>query len=102
MSVKKKFLKSRPVCKCTFTLPKEAAPAATRVTLAGEFNDWNTDEIEMRPLKSGVFKAELDLPVGQSYQYKFLIDGQRWENDWDAEQYVPAAGIGADNSLVSV
>ncbi len=59
--IEKKFLKSRPVCKVTFTLPKEAAPEAASVCLVGEFNDWSCDASPMARRKNGDFSVSLDL-----------------------------------------
>ena len=42
--IAKKFLKSKPVCKATFTLPAEAAQGAKKVFLVGDFNNWDTAE----------------------------------------------------------
>ena len=56
MSLKKRPLKSRPVSKVTFSLPKEAVPKARRVALVGDFNDWNSKASPMDRLKSGEFK----------------------------------------------
>ena len=41
MSIKKQYLKSKPVCKVTLSLPKEAAESAKKVTVVGDFNDWD-------------------------------------------------------------
>jgi 1,4-alpha-glucan branching enzyme len=102
MFISKKYLKSKPVCKVTFRLPKEALEDAKKVFLVGDFNDWNQEKEEMKILKDGSAKTMLDLEVGKSYQYKFLIDGEKWENDWKAEAYV-ANGVDAEeNSLVSI
>jgi 1,4-alpha-glucan branching enzyme len=101
MSVTKKYLKSKPVCKVTFKFPKEAAPEAKKVNIAGEFNNWSTKKTAMKKLKNGSFSATLDLETGKEYAYKFLIDGQTWENDWDAEKYT-AAGLGAEENSVVI
>ncbi|MCB0705478.1 MAG: isoamylase early set domain-containing protein [Saprospiraceae bacterium] len=99
--IKKQFLKSKAVCKATFTLPKEAAPEAANVVLVGEFNDWNTVEgIEMTKLKNGSFKAVVELESGKDYEFRYLIDGAQWENDWEADNYVTTP-FGVDNSVVS-
>lgn len=102
MTIKKRYLTSRPECRCTFVLPAEAAPDARSVVIAGDFNGWSLDSHPMKRLKSGDFKIELSLPVGQQYQYRFCIDGVHWENDWNADAYVPAPGLPVDNSLVTV
>ncbi len=98
--VKKQFLKSKPVCKTTFVLPKEAAPEAKDVYLLGTFNDWSIDKaIKMKKLKNGNFKVTIDLEVGKEYEFRYLIDGRVWENDWEADKYVPTP-FGVENSVV--
>ena len=99
--IKKQFLKSKPVCKATFNIPVEAAPAAETVAIVGDFNNWNVAEaIEMKKQKSGEFKAVVELESGKEYQFRYLIDGQAWENDWAADAYVTTP-FGVDNSVVS-
>jgi 1,4-alpha-glucan branching enzyme len=99
--IKKQFLKSKPVCKATFTFPVEAAPEAKEVALLGEFNDWNPAEaVTMKKQKNGTFKAILELEAGKQYQFRYLIDGEQWANDWEADAYVPNE-FGLDNSVVS-
>lgn len=102
MSTDIKYLKTKPVGKVTFRLPREAAPDAKKVHLVGEFNDWNKKATPMQRLKNGSYKATLDLAVGQAYSYRYLIDGKAWENDWDAHRYEPAPFAGTDNSVVEV
>ena len=65
MSLKKKFLKSKPVCKVTFSLPKEQAKEAGKVTVVGEFNDWDTAATPLRRQKDGSFRTTLDLEAGR-------------------------------------
>ena len=100
MSLKKRYLKSRPICKCTFILPKAAAPEASTVTLVGEFNGWKTDSTPMKRLKTGAFKLELELESGRTYQYRYLINGEQWENDWSADAYQPVPDLQVENSIV--
>ena len=95
---KKQLSKSRKV---TFKLPKEAAPDATVVTIVGYFNNWNETETEMKKLKNGDFKATLELSSEKEYRYRYLIDSSRWENDWQADEYVPNP-FGCDDSLIKV
>jgi len=99
MSLKKKFSDAR--CRVTFTLPKEATLGASDVKLVGEFNEWNTkNAIKMKPVKSN-FEAIVDLPSGRDYQFRYLINGCVWENDWNADNYV-STPFGVDNSVVYV
>lgn len=98
--IAKKFLKSKPVCKATFTLPTEAAEGAKKVLLVGDFNNWNTEAgIAMKKQKN-VFKTTVDLETGKEYEFRYLVDGEVWENDWEADKYV-STPFGVDNSVVS-
>lgn len=100
MSLKKQFLKSKPVCKVTFRLPAEAAETAETVVLVGDFNEWNPENgYEMKQLKNGSFKTTINLETGKEYQFRYLIDNNTWENDWEADKYV-ANEYGEDNSVV--
>jgi 1,4-alpha-glucan branching enzyme len=103
MSLKKQYLKTKPVCKVTFTLPAEAVENTTdSVALVGDFNDWKiADAITMERLKSGQYKTVIELEAGKAYQFRYLINTQQWENDWEADQYVPGP-FGAENSVVLV
>jgi hypothetical protein len=68
--IKKKYLKTKPICKVKFTLPKD----------------------------NGNYTITLDLEKGE-YCFRYLIDGSKWENDWHADKYVPNS-FGCDNSVV--
>ena len=100
MPIQKRFLKSKPVCKATFMFPKELAGNAKRVNLVGDFNNWNRENHTMKKLKNGSFKIILDLPVGREFQYRYLIDSERWENDPEADKYIQAPYPGIDNSII--
>lgn len=99
--IKKRYLKSRPVCKVTFRLPKEAARDAKRVTIVGDFNDWDENSTPLKKLKRGDWTVTLELEPGRRYRYRYLIDGVRWENDWQADDYVPNP-YGSDDSIIEV
>lgn len=98
--LKKQYSKSKPVCKVTFTLPKDAIEAKEVVVL-GEFNNWNQSEgIAMKAGKAE-FKAVVELSAGKNYQFRYLADGKTWLNDWAADDYI-ATPYGVDNSVVFV
>lgn len=100
--MKKRFLKTRPFCKVTFELPSQATRGASKVALAGEFNDWDTSSTLMKRRKDGSFSITIDLPAKREYQYKYLIDDGRWENDWSADKYLPNNIGDCENSVVVV
>ncbi|MCY4018673.1 MAG: isoamylase early set domain-containing protein [Chloroflexi bacterium] len=97
--LKKKYLKSKDICKVTFYTAPELT--AESVALVGDFNGWNESATPMTALKDGRFKATVDLPRNKQYQFRYLIDECEWHNDWAADQYVPNPFSG-DNSVVEV
>ncbi len=101
VSLKKLYLKSNPACKVTFRLPKEAAPKAQIVSIVGDFNNWNVNKNRMTKLKSGDFKLTLKLSCNKEYRFRYLIDADRWENDWFADKYIPNP-YGTEDSVVVV
>lgn len=101
MSLSKRYLKNNK-CKVTFRFEKEAARRvnAKDVFLVGDFNQWNETSHPLQALKSGEFTLVLDLEAGREYQYKYLVNGSLWENDWQADKYAPTT-LG-DNSVVQL
>jgi 1,4-alpha-glucan branching enzyme len=82
----------------TFELP--SAIWAERVNLVGNFNNWDTTTDEMRQSRSnGNWRITLDLEAGRSYQFRYLVNGRDWHNDWHADKYAPNE-FGTDNSVV--
>jgi 1,4-alpha-glucan branching enzyme len=99
MSLKKTYLKSKPVCKVTFNFPKEYYPSAKSVEVAGTFTDWQP--VKMRKIKEG-FTRTFDLPVSTEQHFRYRIDGELWENDHEADRYVNTGVDLEENSVVQV
>jgi 1,4-alpha-glucan branching enzyme len=101
MSIKKQYLKSGSLCKVTFSLPSEIAKVVSTAHLVGDFNDWDASVTPMKKLKNGTFTATITLKPNQEYQFRYFLDGKSWENDWNADKYIPNA-FGSENSVVVV
>ena len=56
MAIKKQFLKSKPVCKVTFSFNEKTADS---VSVVGSFNNWDTEHTVLKKLKNGSFKGTL-------------------------------------------
>lgn len=102
MSIEKKYLKTRPVCKTTFILPEAAIGKGKKVYIAGDFNNWNTGATPLKRDRAGNFKATLELEKGRQYQFRYVIDQKTWENDWEADAYAPTPYGDVENSVVIV
>lgn len=101
MSLTKKTLKTRPVCKVTFTLPPAYGVEAGNVVLVGDFNEWSQESHPLKKTKGdGRYSVTLDLPVNESFQFRYLIDGSAWINDDEADEYIPSPFGNESNSVV--
>lgn len=79
-------------------LPAEGAES---VAVAGDFNDWRTDDVFLEdPEGDGVFVGTLRLPPG-SYAYMFVIDGERWVTDPYAVNHRDD-GFGNQNAVLRI
>ena len=98
--IKKQFLKARPVCKATFSVPSSDVQGK-KIGVVGEFNNWDTDKpINMTKKKTGVYSATVELPLGKNVEFRYLVDGERWLNDTDADGTVHTP-YGSENSVVN-
>lgn len=102
MGLRKKYLKSRPVCKVTFTVPKALANSAQKIHLVGEFNQWNITKTPLKKTSRGYFSTTIDLDKGKEYQFRYLIDDNNWINDPRADRYVYNDYANCENSVVEV
>jgi hypothetical protein len=68
--------------------------------LLGDFNQWTPSDMQPSEDGSG-FEISLELSANQTYRFRYLLDGDRWENDWQADSYVPNE-YGGDDSLVDL
>lgn len=98
MSIKKQFIKTKPVCKVTFTV---VAKDAKSVVVVGDFNNWNAAEGELTKLKNGTFKAVIEIPKDTTYEFKYVIDGA-FANEPEADSQVWNDFAGSENSVLSV
>ena len=74
--------------KITFTLPADHVIGADECVLLGEFNNWNIEEaIYLQKQDDGSMRAEVELPAGRDYQYRYLLGNGSWVND-DGEKII--------------
>jgi hypothetical protein len=92
-----------PVQKVTFVLSAEVVADASNGLLLGEFNNWDIENgFSLKKSKDGSMKATLSLEGGRSYQYRYLLEGGRWENDHNAHGYSQVEGFDILNCVVHV
>ncbi len=55
-------------------------PSAQVVAVVGDFNQWSPEGKLMKRDAGGLWKVKVSLAPG-TYQYKFVVNGERWEED---------------------
>ncbi|WP_299397986.1 isoamylase early set domain-containing protein [uncultured Gelidibacter sp.] len=98
MAITKQYLKSKPVCKVTFSVPAEDAK---QVTVLGTFNEWNAEKaVQLKKLKNGTFKGTVNLEKDNSYEFKYLVD-DTFINDEQADAY-KTNEFGGENAVLNL
>lgn len=98
MSIKKQFVKTKPLCKVTFSVE---AKTANEASVVGDFNNWSLDEGALSKLKNGTFKATFDLSKDAVYEFKYVIDGV-FVNEPEADSFRWNDYAGAENSVLAI
>jgi 1,4-alpha-glucan branching enzyme len=104
MALKKTYSKTGSTCIVSFELSADASRDANEVYLVGDFNNWNKSDPDkqMKKNQDGSFSIKVPLERDHEYQFRYLIDGIRWENDWAADRYVGTPYSAQENSVVIV
>jgi 1,4-alpha-glucan branching enzyme len=95
----KKYSKDGKNCTVTFVLPAQIK--AKTAHLYGDFTDWEESPKLMVRQENGSFTTKMKFPAGNSYRFRYLLDGEHWENDWAADAYAPNP-FGTEDSVVNV
>ena len=97
--LKKAYTKKGNSCRVTFAVPSEVS--AKKIALCGEFNGWDPKSHLLKRRKDGSFSLTVSLPTGRHYRFRYYVDGERWENDFAADDYMPNP-FGSDDSVVKL
>jgi len=77
------------------------APGARRVSLVGDFNDWDPAMTPLRQASArAIWSGVVALGPGR-HRYAFLVDGTRWVADPEAPA-APSDDFGTPSSVVTV
>jgi 1,4-alpha-glucan branching enzyme len=97
--MRKSYTKTGRSCRVTFEVPGDVN--AETIALCGEFNDWDATQHALKRRRDGSFSLTVSLKPGNEYRFRYLLDGERWENDRGADKYV-ANEFGSEDSVVVV
>jgi hypothetical protein len=56
----------------------------------------------MKRLKDGSFTKTVNLQINKQHQFRYLLDNNKWENDWHADAYTPSTIGIEENSIVAL
>jgi 1,4-alpha-glucan branching enzyme len=101
VSLERKFLKTKPVCKVTFSVSGGPFDEAKKVSLVGDFNAWSIDQLPLKRAKDGTWTVSHDFKKNQEYQFRYVIDGNQWINEPEADRFI-FNGIDAENSVLTL
>ena len=96
--MKKQISKTKNEASVTFSISAEMLNGAKKASVVGEFNNWDVNANPFRIAK-GVGSAKVEMEKGREYQYKFVINGETWVDDPEADKYV-GNEFGGTNSVV--
>ncbi len=100
MGIIKNYQPSKGTCKVTFSFALNAAEGVKTIQVLGDFNNWDNKVAPKMKKGKEDFSTSVELNAGQSYEFKYLLDGTRWENDFSADSYVTTPFSGVSNSVL--
>ena len=83
----------------TFRIP--GSIWAEQISLVGDFNMWDSQNMPLRRNWQADWEAEVEVDSESEYRFRYVIDGERWCNDRHADTSVPSPGGGFDSVLVT-
>ena len=95
--INKRYFKTKDEVEVTFELP--ATEVAESAVLFADFLDWQPTEMK-KVVRTKSYKFKTRLPKDAQFEFRYLVDNDKWINDPQADQYKPN-GFGGDNCLVT-
>ena len=96
--IKQTPVKGSKKVKVNFVLPKESA--AGKVSVVGDFNDWDPFAHPLRPRSNGTRSVAVTLPRERRFAFRYLDESGRWHDDAAAHGY-EENGVGGVNSVLT-
>ncbi|MCX6046300.1 MAG: isoamylase early set domain-containing protein [Chloroflexi bacterium] len=97
--IKREILKATNQVKLTFIQPTNGVQ--TRVSVVGDFNNWNPKANPLIKRSNNTASASVILPVGQCVRFRYVTGQGVWFNDEKADAY-ELSEHGEDNCLVII
>lgn len=75
------------------------SPIAESVSVAGDFNGWDSSHTFLRRSKNNLWRRDIKLRTGR-YEYKFFVDGS-WTTDPKNNNRIRNS-FGSENSILEI
>jgi predicted flap endonuclease-1-like 5' DNA nuclease len=98
MGINKNYQSAKGTCKVTFSYP--TVDGIKSVQVMGDFNNWDSSIAPKMKKSKDEFNTVIELKAGASYEFRYLLDSERWDNDFSADKYVASPYLGINNSVL--
>jgi predicted flap endonuclease-1-like 5' DNA nuclease len=86
--MKKELVKNQAAYNVTFNYNVVPEHPVESVIVLGDFNEWSLEDgYELKKTKSGDFEGKFKIPAGRDYHFRYLVNGNRWANEKDADRF---------------
>ena len=96
--IKQTPVKGSDKVKVNFVLPKDSV--AGKVSVVGDFNDWDPLAHPLRPRSNGTRSVAVTLPSQRQFAFRYLDEAGRWHDD-DAAHGYQENDVGGVNGVVA-
>jgi 1,4-alpha-glucan branching enzyme len=96
--IKQAPVKDSDQIKVSFVIPAERI--AGKVSVVGDFNDWDPAVHPLRKRANGTRSVSVSLPVGGRYAFRYVTEDGRWHDDESASTFEPN-GFGGNNAVLA-
>lgn len=96
--IKQTPVQGKDQVKVSFILPSDTV--AGKVSVVGDFNDWDPFAHPLRPRSNGTRSVAVTLPRERRFAFRYLDESGRWHDDAAAHGY-EENGIGGVNSVLT-
>jgi predicted flap endonuclease-1-like 5' DNA nuclease len=102
--MKKVALKNESAYNVTFNYNVVAENPVESVKVLGDFNEWSHENaFVLKRNKKGDFEGTFKILAGRDYHFRYLVNGERWANEKDADRFEQSPLYAyVDNSVVSL
>ncbi|HED05237.1 MAG TPA: glycoside hydrolase family 13 [Ignavibacteria bacterium] len=101
MAIIRKYIKNKNTYKITFTLPDYLEKAFDSASVVGDFNNWDSEVNKMKKNKrTGLYSTIVELEAGREYRFRYVVNGNIWLNDPDADMFEPTSFGDSENCVL--